>query len=553
MPKAVPSAPLAGERLLVWLMTVLSAAAAVMYVLAGWRSGDWSFVAGAIGPALVAVLAALSARLGRGRLLPVLIAASVAIIAENQLLPIEDIANASLVPLAVIGVAGAFFVPARWAVPYATAYGIAMFSTRIPWAHNDTNLLQATIAAASVVVGALFAAWIRRGYDRRGERFRSLFQHAPVSMWHEDFTAVASEIDVLRSQGVEDLESYLRSNPEEVRRLATLVEVKDVNDAAVRLSDAPDRSVLIGRFGMDTFSRGSLESFIPQFVAVANNSETVTTDLNGGLTVTGRHIEALLVWSAPRLGGVLDLTDVTVAIVDITRQRDAERKLQSLVDSKDQLVATISHEIRTPLTAVVGIAEELRNPLSTIDEAERAELLGLVADQSIEVSHIVDDLLVVARSDAGKLAVDPRPLRLSDETPAVVRTVDASIPVEIEAEAVVVADPKRIRQIIRNLITNAQRYGGPHIRVVVKQEGSRSVVEVRDNGAALPPSGRARIFEPYGRAEAGEVLEASVGLGLTVSRRLARHMGGDLTYEHDGREAIFALTLSSASLPVTVP
>lgn len=553
MPKANASAPLAGERALVWLVAALSAVTAVLYVLAGWLSGDWRFVVGAFGPALVAVFGVLSAKTGTGRLLPMCFAVSAVIIVENQLLPVEDIATASLIPLAVIGVAGAFFVPTRWAVPYAVGYGVAMFSTRLPWAHNDTNVLQATIAAASVVVGALFAAWIRRGFDRRGEQFRTLFQHAPVSMWREDFTAVAAELDVLQGGGIDDLDGYLRSNPEEVRRLAALVEVTDVNDAALRLTEAPDRAVLIGRFRMDTFSRGALESFIPQFMAVANRSETVTTELSGGLTVTGRTIEAILVWSAPRISGTPDLTNVTVAIVDITRQREAERELQSLIDSKDQLVATISHEIRTPLTAVVGIAEELRNPDTTISEEEREELFALVADQSLEVSRIVDDLLVVARSDAGKLAIDPRPLRLADVAPPVVRALDGGIPIEIEADAIVVADPQRVRQIIRNLITNAQRYGGPDIRVVVKEQGSRSVVEVRDNGSALSPNGRTEIFEAYGRAEGRPVLMASVGLGLTVSRKLARHMGGDLTYEHDGRETVFALSLSSASLPVAVP
>ncbi len=546
------SAPLAGERLLVWIVAFLSFATAVLYVLAGFRSGDWRFVVGALGPVLIGVLGVVSARVGRGHLLPVLLATSAVIVVENQMLLVEDFSNASFIPLAVIGVAGAFYVPTRWAVPYAAGYAVAMFSTRVPWAHNDTNLLQATIAAATVFVGALFSAWIRRGFDRRGARLRSLFQHAPVSMWQEDFSDVATEIERLQSQGIDDLESYLRSTPEAVRRLASLVEIKDVNEAAVRLTEAPDRSVLVGRFAMDTFSRGALESFIPQFMAVAENRESVTTELNGGLTVTGRNIEALIVWSAPQIDGAVDLTDVTVAIVDITHQRETERRLQSLVDSKDQLVATISHEIRTPLTAVVGIADELRNPRTTIDEAERAELLELMADQSLEVSRIVDDLLVIARSDAGNLVIEPRPLRLAEEAPSVVRSLDERIPVAIEGDPVVVADPQRVRQIIRNLVTNAQRYGGPRIRVVVKEQGSRSVVEVRDDGSALPAAGRTTMFEPYGRAEGRPVLASSVGLGLTVSRRLARHMGGDLTYDHDGHEAIFALTLSNASLPTPV-
>jgi len=550
MSSATDPIPLAGERTLVWFVAALSAATSIMYVLAGWRSGDLRFVAGAIGPALVALLGVTSVRIGKGRLLPILLVASAVIVIENQLLGIEDIANTSAIPLAIIAVAGAFFVPGRWVAAYTAGYAGALFVSRYQWSHNDTELLQATIAAASVAIGALLVAWVRRGFDEREQRFQSLFQTAPVSMWQEDFSQVGAQIAALTDSGIGDLVEYFNSNPEEVRRLAALVRVKEVNDAALALTEAPGRDVLIGRFSMDTFSRGALESFIPQFMAIADDRESVSTELNGGLTVTGRPIEAILVWSAPRVDGALDLGNVTVAIVDITRQREVERELHGLLNTKDQLVATISHEIRTPLTAVVGIAEELRDPRSAIDEAEREELLGIIAEQSLEVSRIVEDLLVVARSDAGNLVVDPQPIKLGEEALKVMATIGRDIPIEIESDTTVVADPQRVRQILRNLVSNAKRYGGPKIRVVVGQEGTRSVVEVRDNGDSLPPAGRAVVFEPYGRSDKGENSVVSVGLGLTVSRRLARHMGGDLTYDHDGHEAIFALTLATAPRPV---
>jgi signal transduction histidine kinase len=303
---------------------------------------------------------------------------------------------------------------------------------------------------------------------------------------------------------------------------------------------------------MDTFSRGALESFIAQFVGIANDAEKVTTELKGGLTLTGHPIEALIVWSAPRVGGVLDLSNVTVAMVDVTRQREAERRLQDLIRSKDQFVATISHELRTPLTAVVGIAEELRDSNGSIDNEERQELLGLVADQGLEVSRIVEDLLIVARSDAGNLIIHNQPVDLGTEATKVAQAIDPSITVETNGSPLVGADPQRVRQIIRNLITNAQRYGGPAIRVVVGAEGTRGFLEVRDSGEPLSPLGRSEIFEPYTRAEQRPGVTASVGLGLTVSRRLARHMGGDLVYAHDGRETIFLLTLATSDHAVTV-
>lgn len=550
MPSVKGPIPPAAEQRLVWFVAALSAATAVLYVLAGLRAGDLRFVAGAIGPALVAVVAVASVRIGDVRLLPVLLVASAAIVIENLLLSLEGIASTSAIPLAIIAVAGAFFVPGRWVAAYAVGYAAAVFFSTYQWSHADAPFLQATVAAASVAVGALVVAWVRRGFDEREHRFQNLFRNAPVSMWQEDFSKVGVEITSLMERGIGDLEEYLSANPEEVRRLAALVQVDDVNDAALALTEAPVRDILLGQFSMDTFSRGALESFIPQFTAIANDRDFVSTELNGGLTVTGRPIEAILVWSAPRVNGTLDLANVTVAIVDITRQREVERELHGLLNSKDQLVATISHEIRTPLTAVVGIAEELRNPLSVVDEAERGELLGIIAEQSLEVSRIVEDLLVVARSDAGNLVVDPQPINLGEETLKVMGTIGCDIPIEIESNTTVVADPQRVRQILRNLISNARRYGGPNIRVVVYEEGTRSVVEVRDDGDSLPPAGREVVFEPYGRSSKGEEQAVSVGLGLTVSRRLARRMGGDVTYDHDGNEAIFALTLATAPRPV---
>ncbi|MCJ7780494.1 MAG: HAMP domain-containing histidine kinase, partial [Acidimicrobiia bacterium] len=464
-----------------------------------------------------------------------------------------DVANAAIVPLTIIGITGVFFVPRRFVVPYVGAFSIAVFFSRLHLFGDEAHYLQATIAAGSVVFGAILLSWMRQEFERREERHHSLFQHAPVSLWSEDFSGVGIELRALADSGISDVEEYLTSNPEEVRRLAALVRITDVNEATVLLTEAPDRDLLLGNFRMDTFSRGALDSFIAQFLAIANDIEKVTSELKGGLTFTGHPVEALLVWSAPRVGGALDLSNVTVAMVDVTRQRDAERKLQDLVRSKDQFVATISHELRTPLTAVVGIAEELRDANGSIGDEERHELLGLVAEQGLEVSRIVDDLLIVARSDAGNLIVASRPVDLGAEAIRAAQAIDPSITVETNGSPVIVnADPQRVRQIARNLITNAQRYGGPTIRVVVGDQGRRGILEVRDNGEPLSPSSSSEIFEPYTRSQQRTGVTASVGLGLTVSRRLARHMGGDLVYDHDGNETVFSLTLASVTQSVTV-
>ena len=108
-------------------------------------------------------------------------------------------------------------------------------------------------------------------------------------------------------------------------------------------------------------------------------------------------------------------------------------------------------------------------------------------------------------------------------------------------------DSSRIRQIIRNLITNAYRYG-PSIVVDAGNVKNATVLSVTDNAPSLPLEEWDLVFEPYYRSHSRPGLTESIGVGLTVSRKLAREMGGDLVYRGDGTESVFSFSLPSASM-----
>lgn len=535
------------ERTLLQLTTALAFGAALAFLAAGWYHDDLSMVAGVTGPAIVTAIGALMLLTDRNRLLPVLFAAAAVTVVQNRLLGEIALSNASVMPLAIIGITGAFLIRSKWVVPYIAAYSTLLFASRLWWPAADINKLQAVLVTISVAFGAALLSWIRREFEHREQRHRNLFENAPVSLWEENFSAVGAELERLRGEGVVDLEAYLAEHPGEIGRLASLVEVTDANNAAVDLSPRPVLEELLGPLDGDALSSGGLASLVPQFLAVWHDEETASTELIGGLGAAELPIEALVVWSAARVDGELDLAKVMVAIVDITHQRDVERQLHELIRSKDQFVATVSHELRTPLTAIAGIAEVLRDSNGDFTEVERQELIALIAEQSIDVSRIVDDLLVTARTDTGSLEIISQPVDLAAEAAAVLRSVSDIIPIESSATvAPVLADPTRVRQIVRNLLTNAARYGGPSIRIVVTDAGNHTTLQVRDDGSPIPEQLRATIFEPYFRARQRSGVTGSVGLGLTVSRQLAHHMGGDLTYDHDGTETIFTLALEKA-------
>ena len=233
---------------------------------------------------------------------------------------------------------------------------------------------------------------------------------------------------------------------------------------------------------------------------------------------------------------------------DITDRVRATEQLRELVRSKDDFVATVSHELRTPLTAVVGFAHELRDGLGAFTIDEIASFVDLIDEQATEVGDLVEDLLVASRAEHSSVPVGREAIELWSQVDAVVRARRLGKALRVEGrngEAKVFGDAIRVRQIVRNLLTNADRYGGPNIIVRARRTDDAWVLEVTDDGEGIPASQRAFIFEPYQRAHTSVGRTESVGLGLTVSRQLARLMGGELVYERRGATSVFALTLSA--------
>ena len=223
--------------------------------------------------------------------------------------------------------------------------------------------------------------------------------------------------------------------------------------------------------------------------------------------------------------------------------RKSESRLRGLVRSRDLFIAAVSHELRTPMTAVVGLSAELRDRIDSFSAQEIAECTVLLAEQSTEVASIVDDLLIAARSDFGLIQVEPTRVMLDREAASVAETTMPALIIEAgETPTVVWADPGRVRQILRNLITNGDRYGGAAVRVRIYQSADSGVIEIRDDGPPIAEEARHRMFEAYHRAHDLEGVSGAIGIGLTVSRQLAEQMNGTLTYHHDG-ETIFRLTL----------
>lgn len=218
------------------------------------------------------------------------------------------------------------------------------------------------------------------------------------------------------------------------------------------------------------------------------------------------------------------------------RQQELLEQERRTVEVKNEFVSMVSHELRTPITGISGFAETLREHWRDLPPSEVDEFLTILRGEADHLANLVEDILVIPRLDAGQLRFHLEQICVSAIAEAIAEMVlDDSTVAEIDIPVYVTvwSDPARLRQILRNLMENARKYGGNEILVSGEErhEGTYTVI-VADNGSGVAEGDRERIFEHFEQLSKGDArLEQGVGLGLPIARKLARAMGGDLWYE----------------------
>lgn len=235
-------------------------------------------------------------------------------------------------------------------------------------------------------------------------------------------------------------------------------------------------------------------------------------------------------------------------IIDNERLGGEVAALSELVDSRNQVLAAVSHEVRSPLATVVSAAATLEGRMAELSPENRKVLVDLIRKNSQELTEIVDDLLVAARGDSATESIETQPVDPASEVAALAATLE-DLPGEMAVKGhagLAMADPTRFRQIVRNLMTNASRYGGDSVWIELEDGPASVMISVCDDGPGVPEELAKKIFEPYVSAHDRGGQPQALGLGLAISRRLARLMAGDVTYSRSGDVTRFTLTLAKA-------
>ena len=238
----------------------------------------------------------------------------------------------------------------------------------------------------------------------------------------------------------------------------------------------------------------------------------------------------------------------------------ARRLAEESATAKAKFLSMMSHDLRTPLTTIYGNAQALAGGLHGPLDPKQLEAVDEIREACRLQMTMVNDILEFARLDSGRVEMSPLPISVEEVVSRAaglvrIQVTDAGLTLTThgcDGDTAVLADPKRLQQIMLNLLTNALKFtpAGGEISVRCESEDGRVRITVSDTGIGIPPDYLPRIFSPFVQVEGAAVSSSSsqgVGLGLAISRDLARAMNGDVAVDsRPGEGSSFHIDLPAA-------
>lgn len=399
------------------------------------------------------------------------------------------------------------------------------------------------------------------------DKYKYLFEYAPISIWEEDFSEVKAYLNRLSEQGVNDFAHYFDNHPEEITTIAGLVNIKNVNRATLKMFGVSSRDELLSNIS-SYFTSESMKIFIDEIVSFMNGSLTYQNllpiqSLNG--------TPMILDLKANILPGYEENWDkVMVSFVDVTEQKQAqaalvesELKLKQSNSTKDKFFSIIAHDLKSPFNAILGLTNMLVEDFESLSDEKKKTMLGYI-QQSIESSYkLFENLLMWSMSQDRSIPFAPSPENLHYHVQCMVelsaqslRSKSITMVNNIPPDVSVMADENMLRTILRNLISNAIKFTPKKGTItlattpVKKENGVKFLqISVADTGIGIPKHREQELFTlTKNLSTHGTDSEKGSGLGLILCKEFVEKHGGAIWLSStECQGTVFNFTLPAAS------
>ena len=235
-----------------------------------------------------------------------------------------------------------------------------------------------------------------------------------------------------------------------------------------------------------------------------------------------------------------------VAFEDVTSRRRTEQTLMEVMRDKSNVLSSVGKELQLPLNSMISYANLLARPNAELDQPYRQGLVEHMADQAWELAGIIEDLMTVAHTEIGDLHLANVPVSLFANTAQVLEAMGdrgRRITVTGERSVTALGDPARVRQIVRNLLSNALTHGSEPVTIDVATEDGRAVLRVKDRGAGVVDGVQSQGL--FSRPIEDPTNPGHIGIGLWIAFELADLMKGAIEYHRD-----YGITTFEVNLPL---
>ncbi len=432
------------------------------------------------------------------------------------------------------------------------------------------------------------------------KRYRRLFEDVPVALWEEDFSGVKQYIDELKAKGITDFRAWFENNPDAIQHCARLIQIRNINQAAVAMYEADNKQQLLGNLA-GLITEATQNAFKEELIALASGRTRFHTEFVSHTLKGNKVYVELTLAIAP---GYEDTwATVILATNDITARKETETQIRRLNEELEQRVKartaelnqrideverlnrgminllediqaanhlltvttrqleatnkeleafaySVSHDLRAPLRAIDGFSRILLDQFANELPAEAQRLLNLVRNNSQQMGQLIDDLLSFSRQGR-------QPLHKEMVKPQqIVETVWQELAPERNGRQIELilgdlppcyADPALLKQVYVNLITNALKFTRQktiaRIEIGCKQQDNQLIYFVKDNGAGFDMRYANKLFGVFQRLHRAEEYEGT-GVGLAIVKRIIVRHGGQVWAEAEPEKgATFYFTL----------